>query len=109
MSLFAVAASRGARTFGVAAGVSQARIAAPTVVTVQPKLMMMSSVADRDNILPVSIFVSFCYNWEEYYIMHIPHWGLIMIIILTQSRIHFRPDPFNFPLSRRLPTPSSSH
>ena len=80
MSLFAVAASRGARTFGVAAGVSsQARIAASTVVTVQPKLMMMSSVADRDNILPVSITYLFpcCYNWEEYYIMHIFNWGLI--------------------------------
>lgn len=51
MSLFVVAASRGARTFGVVV-VSQARAAA--VVTVQPKSMMMSSVADRDNILPVS-------------------------------------------------------
>jgi hypothetical protein len=59
MSLFAVAASRGARTIGVAAGVSQARIAA-AVVTVQPKLMMMSSVADRDNILPVSTYF-FCF------------------------------------------------
>jgi len=45
-----VAASRGARTFGVVAG---NRAAAAVVVQHQPKLMM-SSVADRDNLLPVS-------------------------------------------------------
>jgi len=51
MSLFAVAASRGARTFGVVAG---NRAAAAVVVQHRPKKLMMSSVADRDNILPVS-------------------------------------------------------
>jgi NADH-quinone oxidoreductase chain I len=119
MSLFAVAASRGARTFGVVAGVSQARIAATTVVTVQPKLMMMSSVADRDNILPVSIIIFLVAR----YILCLHN----RIIMLTQWRIQFGPIPFaaliknylsrstpSAPpfltfLSRRLPTPSSSH
>jgi hypothetical protein len=60
MSLFG--ASRGARTFGVVAG---NRAAAAVVVQHQPKLMM-SSVADRDNILPVSVrFIFFIFNWDH--------------------------------------------
>ena len=60
MSLFAVAASRGARTFGVVAGNRAA-----AAVQHQPKLMM-SSVADRDNILPVSVrFIFFIFNWDH--------------------------------------------